>query len=351
MAPPASFKYALFSNTSVTTKNNDIVTGDIWANQNVVVTAGTTVHGSVTGATGYVSEENGSIIDRDATSGGFNPATSYAIDVQTNASVGGNVKATVVNPPDPIKCGGANQGNYNIHVDSGAVVTGSGKTWGTFTGPGNVQGGTTSNVCISAPATNALPVFTWSPSNYDATTLHQFGTAGSASSTAVADFTSYVNAQPGKQIQGTFYINQSAPVSQDNRIDLTGVTIIGDTTIVSNTPIFANGLSDNNLQKIFVLVSTYDPPTGTSCDVNNDASECSIDLKNNFQPSCATAVLAYAPYGPTAVKNNATTCGAVYSDDIEVKNNQTLTYDSRVERLSGFGPVTFEVTRWVELKP
>jgi hypothetical protein len=349
MSPPSVFKYAFFSNTSVVTKNNDIITGDIWANQNVVITSGTTVHGAITAATGYVAQENLSTIDKDVTTGGFNPSTSRAIDVATNATIKGNVKATVVNPPDPITCGGANQANYKIFVDGGGTIEGSGQSWGTFDGTGTIAGGMTSNICISAPAAEPMPEFRWAETNYDPATLHKFGTESTPSATAVAEFQAYVDSQPGKEIQGTFYINQQTPVNQDVRINLTGVTITGDTTIVTNTPVFSNGTSDNTVDKIFVLVSEYEPPVGSSCDVNQDASECSIHLKNNFQPSCYTALIAFSPYGPTAVKNNQATCGAIYADDIEIKNNQTMTYDPRVERTVGFGAVTLEIVSWREL--
>jgi hypothetical protein len=102
---------------------------------------------------------------------------------------------------------------------------------------------------------------------------------------------------------------------------------------------------------VAVLISTYAPPVGTSCDLNQDKSECAVHLKNNFATSGNTAVLVYAPYGPVAVKNNAIQYGAVYADSIQIKNNQTLTYDARVERVVGFGSPTLEVTRWVEIKP
>ena len=52
-----------------------------------------------------------------------------------------------------------------------------------------------------------------------------------------------------------------------------------------------------------MLISTYKPPTGSSCDLNQDKSECAVHLKNNFATSGNTAVLVYTPYGPVAVKN------------------------------------------------
>ena len=55
LGPPKSFKYALFSLSSVDTKNNDIVNGDIWANDEVTVDQNDVVNGSVTSATKYVT--------------------------------------------------------------------------------------------------------------------------------------------------------------------------------------------------------------------------------------------------------------------------------------------------------
>ena len=46
MAPPSVFKNALFSYTTLETKNGDVITGDVWANQNAIVEAGTSVSGS-----------------------------------------------------------------------------------------------------------------------------------------------------------------------------------------------------------------------------------------------------------------------------------------------------------------
>lgn len=348
LAPPAMFKNALFSSTIAATKNNDVITGDIWANQSVIVEANAIVHGSVTGATGWVALRNGALVDGKAQSGGYDPSTGYAVSLGTNARIGGNVLAAVVNPPDPITCGGANPGDYRVRLDSGARIDGGVTTWGSVTGSGTVGGAIASNVCTAAPATIPLPGFTYAASNYDAATLHQYGTPGSPSTTAVSDFQSYLTAQ-GNQLHGTFYINQSGTVNQGTRIDLTGATITGDTTIVSNTPIFTNSTTDNAADAVALLVSTYRPPTGSSCDVNQDSSECSIHLKNNFQTTGRTAVLVYAPFGPVAVKNNAIQFGAIYADAIEIKNNQSLTYDARIERVVGFGPVTLEVLKWLEI--
>jgi hypothetical protein len=351
MAPPASFKYALFSYTSVSTKNNDVINGDIWANQNVVVEDGDVVNGSVSAATGYIQMRNGSHVTGDVWSGGFDSANN-AITLDSNAIVGGYAKASVTAPTDPVTCGGEDDSHYHVRLENGASITGNVTTWGEKSGPGTVgpPGIVSNHTCTAALAAKPMPSFTYSDLNYDSTTLHEFGTPTTPSSTAVSSFQAYL-ASVGNDISGTFYINQTSPVNQDDRVDLTNVTITGDTTIISNTPIYSNGVDDQTTDAVFTVVSTYQPPTGSTCDLNQDHSECSVHLKNNFQPSGSTAVLIYAPYGPVAIKNNQVQFGAIYADDILVKNNQTMTYDSRVERVVGFGDETYQIQQWLELNP
>jgi hypothetical protein len=352
MAPPRSFLYALYSESSVETKGNDTIDGDIWANQSVTVEQGNTVTGSVTAATGYVYLKGGSHITGNVWSGGFNPDGGEAIHLDGNAIVDGTGKASVTAPTDPVTCGGENTSNYKVRLDSGASIAGNVVTWGTKTGAGTVgpPGTLTSNVCTASPATKEMPSYAYSPDNYDSTTLHEFGTIETPSATAVDDFQSYLSAHIN-DFSGTFFVNQSGAVNQDVRLELKNVVITADTTIVSNTPVFTDAVSDSTQDAIVTLVSTYQPPTGSSCDVNQDKSECSVHLKNNFQTSGDTAVLVYAPYGAVAVKNNQVQFGTIYANNIQIKNNQALTYDSRVERVVGFGPVTYEVESWIELAP
>jgi hypothetical protein len=92
LGPPLSFRYALFSLTDVNTKNNNYVQGDIWANGNVTVQQNDTVNGSANAATGWVFLDNGSTVTGSVTSGGYTASNGRAIDVSTNASVGGTAR-------------------------------------------------------------------------------------------------------------------------------------------------------------------------------------------------------------------------------------------------------------------
>ena len=351
LAPPASFLYAMLSNTSVATKGNDVIDGDIWSNQNVLLEQGNIVRGSVTAATGWVATKSGVTIDDDVWTGGYDPNNQdRSVHLEAGGEIGGNVKASVTAPPDPVTCGGEDPTRYKVRVEGTSTVIGNVTTWGPKTGSGTVQGTITQNVCTTAPPTKPLPTFTYSSANYDPAHHHEFGTPDIPSLSAVSDFQAHIAPESGG-MSGSYYVNQSGVANQDLRLDLTGITISGDTTIISNVPIFANGVEDSAGDAIFTLVSTYQPPTGSACDLNQDNSECSIHLKNNFEPSGNTAVVIFAPFGPVAVKNNQVQFGTIYADAIQIKNNQTLTYDSRVERVVGFGDVTYEVETWIELAP
>src|SRR5205814_2840092 len=126
------------------------------------------------------------------------------------------------------------------------------------------------------------------------------------------------------------------------------------TTIIADAaPIDAfggSGVSDaNNSDKVLTLASYYTPPAGSACtDNGGNPSDCAVGIKNNFQPSNNTATLIYAPNGPVAFKNNADFVGAVYANDIVLKNNLHVIYDPRVDQIVGFGPVTLQPESWAE---
>lgn len=333
MAPPRSFSYALFSLTNVRTKNNDTVIGDIWANGSVIVDQNDLVDGSVTAATGSVFLDNNSTITGDVQSGGYDVSTGGAIDVSTGARIDGHVKASSAVPDcadDPT------QTAYKVGVIGS--IGGSVTTWGMKTGSGST-GELRTGICTDAPATKPMPAFTWNPTNYYPATEFASPTA----------FHVYLDSGNRTNLSGTFFI---AGGGADDEIDLTGVRVAGDTVIIAAAaPIDANGVgAANNDDKIFILVSYYQPPPGSACtDNGGNPRDCSIGMKNNFQPTDNTATLLYAPNGPVAFKNNAQFTGAVYANDIVMKNNQVVAYDERVSQLVGFGPVTLEQESWLEL--
>lgn len=336
MGPPKSFRYALFSLTDVNTKNNNYVQGDIWANGNVTVQQNDTVDGSANAATGWIFLDNGSSVTGSAVSGGYNTSNGRAIDVSTNANIGGTAKAESTAPscsddPTHIK--------YNVNVVGS--ISGAVSAWGSKTGGGST-GPFTSLVCLAAPASQPMPAFTYNPVNYNPPPV-EFASPSA--------FNAWLAAGHQSGLSGTFYIHGGGA---NDAVNINGVTIGGDTTIVAEAaPIDAFGgvgVADaNSSDKVLVLASYYTPAPGSACtDTGGNPADCAVGIKNNFQPQNNTATLIYAPNGPVAFKNNAEFDGAVYANDIVLKNNLHVVYDPLVDQIVGFGPVTLQTESWTE---
>jgi hypothetical protein len=356
---PNDQTYALFSDTSITLKNGDRITGNVWANDYVDFSNGSYIDGSLTSARSWVDMNkpgpNVTGVSRDVWTGGYCDSAAvsppdncklgpnWAINLGPN-TIGGSAKASSSAP-----CTTGTNSNYDI-AGNGTVVKDV-TTWGTFGGSvgGIYQGG----ACTTAPAPY-FPTFKFNPTDYGCTldppycppTYHEFS--------SVSSFQSWLSTHEDA-LQGTFWVQDPAP-SELNRVDLSGVMLAGDTTIVTNAPVFSNDVKDDGVatSALFKVVSHYAPdPAKFPCSLydHTDESECAIHFKNGLNPSCKTAVLLYADKGPVGIKNNATMCGLVIGAAIEEQNSWTLTYDDRLRNPPGFGPDTWEIGTWQELVP
>jgi len=139
------------------------------------------------------------------------------------------------------------------------------------------------------------------------------------------------------------------------------LTVIADADASGNAaPIDASGgigASGTN-DKVVVLASWYTAPASGCATNGGNPGDCAIGIKNNFAPGNSsitggdnTAVLLYAPNGPIAFKNNADFQGAVYANNIQVKNNMNVTYDAKIGQIVGFGATTLQITDWQECDP
>jgi hypothetical protein len=253
--------------------------------------------------------------------------------VDTGAHIGGKATGASTVPgcaDDPARLA------YDVEVVGS--IAGAVRMWGDKTGSGST-GSVSTGVCLSAPATKPMPTFTYNPASYSPAPV-EFAT--------VAAFNAWLTTH-SSGLSGTYYVRGTGA------IDINGVTIGGDTTIIAESAAIdafggvGVGAANTN-DKILVLVSYYQPPAGSVCtNVGGNPLDCAIGIKNNFAPNANTATLLYAPNGPASFKNNADFDGAVYANDIVLKNNMELVYDPRVEQIVGFGPVTLETESWVEL--
>ncbi len=334
MAPPPSFQYAIFSLSDVNTKNTNEIHGDIWANGSVTVYQSDLVEGSVNAATGFAQLEQASTVTGDVWTGGYD-ATNNGIAVALNATIGGSATAGSTTPgctDDP--------GRFAYNITNNGTITGTATAWGNVFG-GGTAGGSQVGVCTAAPVTKAIPNFMFNATNYDPAPTEY---------ASVADFQAWLATGGNRtNLSGVHYVQGSGV------IDLDGVKIGGDTAVIApDASISAEGgqgISEvaNGIDKVLVLASWYQPPAGSACTTNSgDPLDCAIGIKNNFGPSTDTATLLYAPNGPCSFKNSADFFGAVYCQDIVLKNNMNLVYDERVEQVVGFGDVTLQVDAWIE---
>lgn len=338
LEPPALFDGALFSATDLVVKNGVEISGDVFANRSLTIEQNATVDGSLTSALSWIDVGKNATITGDVQSGSFHPLELFAIRLDTGAEVGGDATASTTTgcpSADPTI-------SYAVDMAASAVVGGTLTTLGERVGGGSV-GGYRPFTCTVAPMPVDMPDFTYSSYNYDPTTLHEFTGLG-----AVASFNAY-RAANGNDLRGTFYVQDAAP-SQTNRIDLDRAVITGDTDIITNAPVFTNGVSDTSgAPRRFVVVSTYQPPAGSEC-TENDDSECALHIKNNFDASCTTTVLLYASPGPAAVKNNLDYCGSIYAENLFLKNEAHASYNATMQRVAGFGD-GYVRSRFEELPP
>jgi hypothetical protein len=356
MAPPLSFRYALFSSSDVTTKNNNNVCGDVYAGTYVQVYNGDAVRagtssscptgssgsGNVTAATGYIAMDNNSVVEGTAWSGGYN---SSGVAIDNSGAIGGDAKASSSTP------GCIDDPSHTKYKISGGTIAGSATAWGTIAS--TVTGTKTQNTCTQASESQSIPTYTFNAANYPTATFHSYSFP-----TDYAAFNSYIAANKSS-LSGTFYITgggSSYPVSLD------GATVTGDLTVIatdapidaSSGGIGASGTGD----KMVVLASWYSAPASGCATNGGNPGDCTIGIKNNFNVNTSslsggnnTAVLLYAPNGPVAFKNNADFQGTVYANNIQVKNNMNVTYDPRLEQIVGFGESTLQITDWQECDP
>src|SRR3954447_829983 len=160
--PAASFKFALFSDTGLEVKNNNGTTGDIFANQSIVMKQNSGVKGSVVSATGTIDMENNAVIQKnngkggDAYSGGYDAAGLWGIRMQNGATIQGNAFAQEegCSPPDTTRYNIANAGSVLGNAMAGGSINGS------------VSGTSTPFNCQLRQPTRLLPQYHYDPDLY-----------------------------------------------------------------------------------------------------------------------------------------------------------------------------------------
>lgn len=371
--PVPVFKYALFSDSSLSMMNGMHVSGDVYSNGDISLGTSTIVCGSVLSGGGAISLGNGSSVVKSYSALSCSDKTGKV----WSGGIGGIQGALGVIVEGDAKAGAPGTASCGPDSPSYAIQTSGGSTYtvgGAAQACGNITGisGTTSSkkgVLTPQPTQQSMPQFVFDPNNYtDLTCYPSGGTCGANFGlTAVSDFNVWVqNAANKTSLKGTYAVWQASP-SQSTRINLDGISLSGDFTIVSNAPIdFGNTSTistSDTAGSSFVAVSTYTGNTSTACDPTNiyTTGDCSIMGKNSIlfdagilsSPDDGVVGLLYTP-GKMAFQNlpknpgDLPAEGALYASSISMQNSYDIIYNSRIERTFGFGQ-TLQQTLWQEV--
>jgi hypothetical protein len=386
--PVPAFKYAIFSQTSLDIANGTTVIGDIYSDGDVSVGTGAHICGSIQSSGGGVSLQNGSEILTAYSDADGNTCSGKSGRVWTGGTTGivGTQQVVIggdaiAGAPSTTTCSSTSN-NYAVTIGGGGTYTvdGAAKACGKIAG---ITGETSSTpgVTTAAPAPASFPTMVFDPDNYPASTstdplkLQCYPTGGTCgsnqSSTAVADFNAYV-ATHKSSLTGTFAVWQSNPAPMSNpggcstssttQICLDGPTLSGDFTLWTNAPVdFANtntiSTTSAAVSADLVVVSTYQPASGTSCTSNG--GDCSIYGQNSVRfdggvasdPNDGVVGLLYTT-GKMAFKQHPNSQspgeGGLYAGSMDLANNYPIIYNSRIERVVG-GGIQYERTLWQEL--
>ena len=376
--PIPSFKYALFSQTSLDVHNSMTVAGDVYSAGDVTVGNSAVVCGSILSSGGGVSLGNSSRIVKtwaplscSGKSGSVWTGGAAGITGSNTVTIEGNLKAS---NPATQTCSSALP-TYRIAA--------GGSTWGiqgTATACGaitNVNSAATSaGLSSSQPAPVTFPAFVFDPNNYPSsssdplhlqcypTTTPITNCGANDSTTAVSDFNTYVAAHK-TALTGTFAVWQRTP-SSTTAINLDGITLGGDFTLITNAPVnFGNTstvtTTSSSVSADLVINSTYQPTgTCTGAAATNGTADCSIYGKNAIEfdsavesdPNDGVVGLLYTTgkmaFGQAACNAANIGDGALYAQSMSFNSCMNVIYNSRVERVLGFG-ASYEQTLWQEL--
>jgi hypothetical protein len=383
--PVPSFRYAIFSQTALTIQNGAVIMGDVYSDGSVNIGSGAEICGSVLSSAGGVALQNGSdVLTTDPTydcsgkSGKVWTGGPTGIVGASNVTIAGDA---IAGAPSTTTCSAVSSA-YAIAVSGGGnmTVNGAAKACGSIS---SVTGATstTAGAASIAPVPISFPQFVFDPTNYPSSSTDPLrlqcypsgGTCGSNdSTTAIGDFNAYI-AVHKTSLTGTFAVwqrtaqpmntSQVCDTASTTQICLDGVTLGGDFTLITNAPVDLGNTStisttSSSVAADMTVVSTYQPTSGTTCDTNG--GDCSIYGQNSVEfnggdvsnPDDGVVGLLYTT-GKMAFKNGPQNGedpgeGALYAASMDLKNGYDIVYNSRIERVLGFG-TTYERTLWQEL--
>lgn len=353
--PVPSFKDVLYADTSIAIKNNQVVIGDIVANGAIQLGTGALVCGSLTSSSGGIEILSGARVVKTYDDG----AGKTCFGKSGNVWTGGTIKmgATSVVEGDATASPPAGTVSCPLVPDTTYAIL-SGTVQGNATACGRITASSPNplspNTVTDPPAATSLPPFTFDPNNYTSITCIPFSNPCDPANTSDIAYQQF-NTLSKVNMKGVYAVWQTNP-SQATVVDLTEMSVGGDLTIITNAPLYFGNTTPipSTGPALVTVVSLYEPPPFTTCDTNG--GDCSIYAQNSVvfdsgdpaNPNDAIAAVLYSP-GKCAFKNFVNGAeGAMYCGSMDIKNGFDIAYNSRIERMVGFGGV-LERTLWQEI--
>lgn len=350
IGPPPSFKYALFGDRCLAVGNvGSPIIGDLFSNGHVFLDNGSKVIGDVYSSRGAVRLDQNAEVRKDGSKGGSVFSGGRASDPGSCISVGpgnwgidvnnGSVIERDAHAQRPECASSPPASQYGITGGNTAQISGSSFSWGTVNSSINT-GPVTQPICEVRPAPLTLPGFAAFnpamaavPPDYGYNKAFYTSMTGMTPTiwTTTAAFKLWL-ATNKTNLQGIHFIKQDA-VNALQVIDLTGATITDHFILVTpgkiyRTNAFSTSLFDNTSapKRTVQLVSLIGPGNlGIEIPENN--------IVINGQP----CMLFYTT-GKVDMMNTNLIYGAVYGDEVELKNGFKVAYDPCVDSSLGFGP-------------
>jgi hypothetical protein len=162
--PYPSFKYALFSSSGLEVKNNDASTGDIFANESIVLAQNSGVTGSVVSGTGSVLLNNNAEVHKSSGqggnvySGGYDGAGGWGIQLTSGARIEGSAFAQAET------CPGSSGDSLVYNISNAGSILGNAVARGNING--SVSGTKTPYRCETRQGRQTMAEYHWDPTLY-----------------------------------------------------------------------------------------------------------------------------------------------------------------------------------------
>lgn len=381
IGPPPSFKYALFGARCLTVGNvGSPITGDVFSNGHVLLENGAKVTGDVYSAEGAVKLDNNAEVNKNGNRGGSvfsggrasDPSCisvgngAWGINVTNGSIIERDVHAQRPSCPTP-DSSPPPYSQYGIVGGNTGNILGNAFAWGTIDASINITGPRTQPTCEAAPTPVPLPNFAAFDPALASSAVDDYGynldyynelvdppitpavwEKIDDPDPSVLDFKAWLAANQ-TNLSGIHFINQDPALNNAAQvIDLTGATITDHFILVTPGRIYrANAFSSAPLfdntspQKRTVQLVSFAGPGNMGIEIP----------ENNTGFNGRPCLLLYST-GKIQMKNTNLIYGAVYGDEVELKNGFQVIYDPCVESSLAFGPALELVENiFTELKP